>query len=170
MEFLDFILWTALLVSLITDLRSRKILNIVTIPAILAGMGYHMVTSGFNGFIYSGKGLLIGFALLMIPFVLGGIGAGDVKLLAAIGSLKGTAFVFSSFLYTALIGGAVSIIIISFFIGRKKLLEVASYYKIPILLKPIREDNSRPMKMTFPYGIAIVLGTFSAYIWGGFTQ
>ncbi|MFK4998209.1 prepilin peptidase [Bacillus sp. N9] len=63
-------------------------------------------------FSFSGKGFLVGFALLLIPYLLGGMGAGDVKLMAAIGALMGTTFVLYSFVYIALIGGFISIFLI----------------------------------------------------------
>ena len=69
-------------------------------------------TSGFEGFLFSGKGFLVGLGLLMIPYLLGGMGAGDVKLMAAIGALMGTSFVFYSFIYTALIGGLIALLLI----------------------------------------------------------
>ena len=40
-----------------------------------------------HGFLFSGKGLLVGFLILLIPYLLGGMGAGDVKLMAAIGAI-----------------------------------------------------------------------------------
>ena len=105
------ILAITLIISFITDIRKRRILNIVTLPAILIGLIYYTVTSGFEGFLFSGKGLLVGFLILLIPYLLGGMGAGDVKLMAAIGALTGTSFVIESFLYTAIIGGLIAIIL-----------------------------------------------------------
>ena len=109
---ITFILGTALLISLITDIKNRKILNIVTMPSILIAFIYYTAAQGWGGFLYSGKGFLVGFSLLLIPYLLGGIGAGDVKLMAAIGALMGTSFVLYSFVYIALIGGLISVTLI----------------------------------------------------------
>lgn len=153
-----------LIVSFITDLRSRRILNIITLPAILFGLIYYTVTLGWQGLLFSGAGFLVGFSLLLIPYLLGGMGAGDVKLLAAIGALTGMSFVFYSFLYTALIGGVISIILIL----KKRGIghSIKSFlYIIPLLKStqgtfiPHAADN-----ISFPYGVAIVLGTVVAQV------
>lgn len=97
-----------LTVSVITDIRSRKILNIVTFPAILLALIYHSIISGFDGFLFSGSGFLVGLGLLLIPFIMGGIGAGDVKLLAAIGTWKGAIFILYTGVFAGIIGGLIA--------------------------------------------------------------
>lgn len=161
---------TALLLSIITDIKSRKILNIVTLPAILIGFIYYISIYGFEGFLFSGKGLLVGFSLLLIPYLLGGMGAGDVKLMAAVGSLMGAGFVFYSFIYSALIGGVIALVLIIKSKGFVNLIK-SSFYNVIFfrsnlgeLLIPGEKQNS----ISFPYGIAIVLGTLCTVIWGGF--
>lgn len=164
-----FILFITLLISVYTDIRSRKILNKVTLPAILIGLIYHSIISGFNGFTFSGLGLLVGIGLLFIPFAMGGMGAGDVKLMGAIGALMGSSFVFTTFLYTAIIGGLISLYIM---IRRKELL---SFFKramfSAVLLKETKGSvnilEKRDLAPSFPYGVAIALGALCAYLFGG---
>ncbi|WP_318506908.1 A24 family peptidase [Bacillus sp. T3] len=108
-----------LIISFITDLKNRRILNILTFPTMLIGLTYHAISAGLDGLIFSGLGLLLGLGLLFIPYLMDGMGAGDVKLLAAIGALKGTAFVLGAFLFTAIIGGLIATIIL---ISKKELL------------------------------------------------
>ncbi|UTR11519.1 prepilin peptidase [Evansella sp. LMS18] len=164
------VLGVALVVSLITDIRSRKILNIVTFPAILFGLIYYSIADGFSGFLFSGAGFLVGFALLLLPYLLGGMGAGDVKLMAAIGALTGISFVLYSFVYTALIGGAISIFLImkkrGVFNSIKSFFFSVIYLRSSLgsLIFPKEKQNS----IAFPYGVAIVFGTVCAFIWGGF--
>ncbi len=161
---LNYFLIIILIISLITDLRERKILNIVTLPAIGFGPVYHLTTNGWEGFLFSGNGLLLGFALLYIPFLLGGMGAGDVKLLAAIGSIKGVTFVFYSFIYTCLFGGLIALFIL---IYKRQLshsvqrISHAFIYRQPGFLS--RDE----IQFGFPYGVAIVCGTLTTYLWGG---
>ncbi|MFZ7943941.1 A24 family peptidase [Neobacillus sp. 19] len=109
---LKMVLIAALLISIITDLQKRKILNIVTIPSILIALIFYATTLGWEGFVFTTRGFAVGLGLLIIPYLLGGIGAGDVKLMAAIGALMGTSFVFYSFIYTALIGGLIAVVVI----------------------------------------------------------
>lgn len=108
-----------LIISILTDIRNRKILNIVTLPAILLAFIYHFSTSGLEGFLFSGQGFLVGLGLLIIPFIMGGIGAGDVKLLAAVGAWKGTIFILYTGIYAGIIGGLIAIFIL---IKRKELI------------------------------------------------
>ncbi len=93
---------TVLLASLfivticITDTFHAKITNIANLGLILAGTSYNLYLAGFSGFITSILGLITGFLLLIIPYLMGGMGAGDVKALAALGALLGPAKCFSS--------------------------------------------------------------------------
>jgi prepilin peptidase CpaA len=167
------ILITSLLISLVTDIRNRRILNIVTLPSVLFSFVYYIITSGIDGFLFSGKGFLVGLGLLIIPYILGGMGAGDVKLMAAIGALMGTSFVFYSFIYTALIGGVIGLFLIIKTRGFMNSIKDFSYKFTNIvffksnlgsMIIPSNTKNS----ISFPYGVAIVLGTLCTLVWGGF--
>lgn len=166
--FIYTILGITLLISLITDIRKRKILNIVTLPAILIGFFYHTYALGWEGFLYSGKGFLVGGAFLLVPFFLGGMGAGDVKLMAAIGALTGTMFTFYSFIYIALIGGVISI----FLIMKNKGIwnSIKSFIFTMVFLRSslgsIILNENKQSSISFPYGVAIVLGTLCEAIIG----
>jgi prepilin peptidase CpaA len=168
----EIILIFVLITSLVTDLRSRKILNIITVPSILIGIIYSTLTEGLSGFILSGQGLVVGLGVLLIPYLIGGMGAGDVKLMAAIGALMGTSFVFYSFIYTALIGGLIAVTLIvkqrGFWNPLKNFLFNVTFFRSDLgsMLLPSKEE--RLSRISFPYGVAIVLGTFCTLIWGGF--
>ncbi|MFC4799981.1 prepilin peptidase [Neobacillus sp. GCM10023253] len=164
------ILVIILLISLYTDVKNRKILNIITLPSILIGFIYHFATQGFEGFLFSGKGFLTGLGLLIIPYLLGGMGAGDVKLLAAIGALMGTSFVFYSFIYIGLIGGLIALVLL---IRNKGLVDLIKsfFYTIAFFRSNLGSmfiSKDKPSRISFPYGIAIVLGTLCTLFWGGF--
>ncbi|MCA0987530.1 A24 family peptidase [Guptibacillus algicola] len=160
------ILASTLLISLYTDIRNRKILNIVTFPAMLLGVVYYTITLGFEGLLFSVAGLLVGFLLLIIPYLLGGMGAGDVKLLASVGALTGVTFVLHSFVYTALAGGVIALILLVRRLEFKKLspLYLLSFF---YLLKNITSSNDDKPRITFPYGVAITVGTLCTFFLGG---
>ncbi len=99
------------LLALTFDLFCRKIPNLITLPAIGLALILHSIESGGLGFVFSVLGLLLGIAFLFIPYALGGMGAGDVKLLGAIGALQGPTMVVLVFLYTALVGGVMVAVI-----------------------------------------------------------
>ena len=167
---INFVLGTALLISLITDIRNRKILNVVTLPAILFGFIYYTAVQGFEGFLFSGKGFLLGLSLLLIPYLLGGMGAGDVKLTAAIGALMGSSFVLNSFVYIALIGGLISVVLIMKKNGIKSSLRSFCFHIIFLRgnLGSILFSKDKSSSISFPYGVAIVFGTLCTFVWGNF--
>ncbi|NMD70117.1 prepilin peptidase [Bacillus sp. DNRA2] len=153
---LNTILILILIVSLVTDLKSRRILNIITFPTMAIGLTYHSIAAGWSGFTFSGLGLLLGFGLLLIPYLLDGMGAGDVKLLAAIGALKGAAFVFGAFLFTAITGGLIALIIL---FAKKDLLNTLKRIIIFTKIKTLSGLDRSEYHHAFPYGVAIVIGT-----------
>jgi prepilin peptidase CpaA len=68
------------------DLRSFRIPNFLTLPLLLTGLLYHGWLAGGGGVAASALGALIGGSILIVPYLMGGIGGGDVKLLAAMGA------------------------------------------------------------------------------------
>ena len=93
-----------------TDVRMRKIPNWLTFSLILSGFILNGYFDGFTGLKLSISGLSLGILFLYVPFAVGGVGAGDVKLLGALGSLLGPVLVFKIFLVSALFGGIFSLI------------------------------------------------------------
>jgi prepilin peptidase CpaA len=167
------ILVIVLFICLFTDIKTRKILNIVTMPTVVFGVGYNVITKGIEGVLFSGTGFLFGLGLLIIPYLLGGMGAGDVKLMGAIGALMGASFVFHSFIYTALIGGLIALLLIfrarGFMFSIKYLLSnVSNVVFFRNSLGSIIIPKDRTSSISFPYGVAIVLGTLCTLVWGGF--
>lgn len=145
-----------LAISFITDIKSRKILNIVTFPAMFIGLFYHTILSGTGGLSFSLLGLLTGLGLLIIPYLLGGMAAGDVKLLMAIGALQGTQFVIGSFLYIAIVGGIIALAIL---IKQKELLHSLKRIFFSFQLRTLDSLGKNELHHAFPYGVAIVFGT-----------
>jgi prepilin peptidase CpaA len=93
-----------------TDVRFRKIPNWLTFSLILTGLVLNSYFNGFEGFKLSFFGLALGIFFLYIPFTVGGVGAGDVKLLGALGSLLGPTLIFQIFLASTILGGIFSVI------------------------------------------------------------
>src|SRR4026208_556827 len=72
-----------------SDFRTRRIPNVLTVAGAVSGLALHVWYSGLPGAVTSMEGLLVGLGLFIVFFFAGGMGAGDVKLLAAIGALLG---------------------------------------------------------------------------------
>lgn len=94
--------------ALATDLKSRKIPNMLTLPFIPAGILFHALESGGLSAEAAVWGAAAGFLPMILLYVLGGIGAGDVKLFGAAGAWIGAGMVLQlmmiSILYAGLIG------------------------------------------------------------------
>lgn len=118
----------------LTDLKSRKIFNIITIPGMLIGAIYWFINSGISGFMTWGLGLLLGGGLLILPFIYGYMGAGDVKMMAMIGALAGPAFALNAFFWSSIFGGVLGL----FYLW---------------ILRKSKKDY-------IPYGVAISSGVF----------
>lgn len=164
MPFETVVLLAVLAVCLYSDIRYRKIYNLVTMPAVIVGMVYHILVGGKNGLILSFSGLVAGLALLLIPFLMGGIGAGDVKLLGAIGALKGPFFVLYVGLASAIAGG---IIVLFLLFYRGILIKVLSNMAWGLAIqKSSFLTKGHLLGGSFPYGIAIVCGTVFTLLTG----
>ena len=93
----------------ITDLRSRRIPNVLTFGAAAAGLVYGGITGGWSGLGGAALGWLIGAGAFIVPFALGGLGGGDVKLLGALGAWLGPVGAMWVALYTGVAGGVMAL-------------------------------------------------------------
>jgi prepilin peptidase CpaA len=93
------------------DLRTRRIPNELT--AAMTGVGIAMAATGVSGVSVAGSfiGFALGLALMLPGFGLGATGAGDVKLMAAVGAIVGPAVVVTAFFCTAIAGGVLAIVV-----------------------------------------------------------
>lgn len=158
-----------LLICIYTDVKSRKIYNKVIFPSLLFAFTINAFIGGWDSLLHSFLGFLTGLGLLLIPYLMGGMGAGDVKLLALIGALKGVHFVLITSLYMAIVGGIIAIAILLFRKGAVERFKNIIFFlsarrsgvKVPLLL------NKDSLKATYPYGVAIAAGAFISLIGKG---
>ncbi len=163
--FLTLFLSSILVVAVVTDLRTQKIPNLLTVSTMFLGLVYYSITNGWNGLFFSLEGLLLGIGILIIPYLMGGMGAGDAKLMGAIGAMIGPKGVFIAFLYTAIAGGIYALIILLFnmeyfkdFIKRSSITIKSFVLTRQFISIPAEESEKKPKLC---YGVAIAIGTFS---------
>lgn len=152
------------------DIRTRRIPNYLTLTIALAGLGFHAGFQGLSGVLQSVAGLAVGFGLLLIPYLLGGMGAGDVKALAALGAWLGPALILILFFYMALAGGLLSLIVL----WRRGLLKIKfkqwwNSFKAFVLRRPGEKGLSHYLLHPtpgIPYGLAIALGMAALFFRG----
>lgn len=124
-EHMNTIFWIILVVigiAVVCDIRFGRIPNWLTFPAMAAGVVCHGWTAGVPGLLSSASGLLIGFCIFLVFYALGGMGAGDVKLMAAVGALLGPRDVLFAAAFTAIAGGLYAIMLLVIQKGNRKTL------------------------------------------------
>jgi prepilin peptidase CpaA len=104
---LAFAAWIA-----VGDVRTRRIPNLLNLAIALSGLGFQGATGGWTGLAEGVWGLLLGFGLLFPLYWLKGMGAGDVKALAALGAWLGPWLTFVLFLYMGVAGGVMSLLVL----------------------------------------------------------
>jgi prepilin peptidase CpaA len=162
--FLFFFLTIVLLIAAINDIRFRKIPNWLTYPTILIAVAYHTTAKGVDGFYFSVGGMSLGIAILIVPCLAGGMGAGDTKLMGAVGGLLGPKGVVLAFLFSAILGGIYALLFLALTKSYKRILRL-----FPFELKGDYIASTYIERQTkLCYGGAIALGTFFSITWGLF--
>jgi prepilin peptidase CpaA len=100
-----YVVLAASLVAAATDIWQFKVHNLLTLPLLVSGLLYHGSVGGLSGVGTSLLGILFGFGVLFVFYLMGGMGVGDVKLMAAIGAWLGMPLTFLVFLASALAAG-----------------------------------------------------------------
>ena len=148
------------------DWRSRRIPNALTMPALAAGLLIHWFIGGWAGLSFSAKGLALGAGLLVIPYYLGGMGAGDVKLMGAMGALLGWRLALAALFYTAVAGGLLAVVttLKARAFGRS-LARSGSLLGVLLANKRLPSaDRLEGRSLTIPYAVPIALGTAAAIL------
>jgi prepilin peptidase CpaA len=104
--------WIAILLGLaatIDDLRRREIADWIPVAALAGGFGWQIGVSGWLGSLYALAGAAAGFGVFLIFYLLGGMGGGDVKLMAGFGALLGAGRLLEAALWTAGVGGVIAV-------------------------------------------------------------
>ncbi len=163
---LNIILVLFLAICAYTDATQSKIYNKVTFPVMGAGLVINYAFGGTTGLLWSLLGWVVGMGIQWIPFMLGLAKAGDVKLLAAVGALKGWAFCTFGFLYGAVV---FAVLILPWLAKRGELGAVGNnikdYVQLAITSVSAPEAPTPVVKKKFvPWGVGLAIGFFIALI------
>jgi prepilin peptidase CpaA len=162
-------LCAVLLICVTTDIRSRRIYNKVVFPAMAGAVVMHAALGGWEGLAHSLLGFAVGLGILLVPFLMGGMGAGDVKLLALIGTIKGAAFVLSASVYIAIAGAVMALFIVLFAKGFKDRMRYVMYVLVCVRYRLKLSLKSHLSWGAYPYGVAIAVGSLLLLVlreWG----
>ncbi len=147
----------------ISDVKARRIPNLLTYPAMVAGLLLQCVLHGWRGLLLgAGGGLLFGGVFLLF-YVVRAMGAGDVKLAAALGCIVGWPATVPVMIETALAGGVLAIIFM-ILSGRivetlRNTLWVAGFHLQHGLQAHPTINLDNPTAVRMPYGLAFAVGT-----------
>jgi prepilin peptidase CpaA len=147
--------WIAILVGLaaiVDDLRRRHIANWIPAAALAGGFGWQVGQSGWMGSVYALAGAAAGFTVFLIFYLLGGMGGGDVKLMAGFGALLGAKGLMAAALWTAGVGGVLALLAVAFKAARR--------------MGSTQSDgnNDGEQKESIPYAPAIALGVWLSLV------
>lgn len=156
---LPLLLLAAILVTAsLIDLRTQRIPNALSLGGAGLGVALGFLIGGMPGVFAALGGLAVGFAAFLPVYALGGLGAGDVKLMAAAGSLLGSPLAgVHAVLYTALAGAVLSL---GYWIAREGWQVVLA--EALQLLRRRRGEALAASGLRMPYALAITTGSLVA--------
>ena len=168
----------ALIVAAWIDGKQLKVPNWFTAPMVLSGLIYHSCVGGLGqwndgGFLGSFVAMWVGFFSLIWIYAMGGMGAGDVKLLMGVGAWVHPTLTFYGFCVSTVVGAVLAIAMV---LARKKWQKhYGQFWGILTEIMVIRNPNElatiaaerKSSMMLLPYGIPIAIGTIAYFAWRG---
>jgi prepilin peptidase CpaA len=154
-------------VATFTDLRSRRIPNWLVLPFLLAGFAVSVGHDGWHGAAQSAAGFGLGVLTFGVLFFMGGMGAGDVKLWAAIGAWVGPSQLMVALVVTGLAGGLMAVAWAAYrgFLGN--LFTGSADLIMGVKERGLRPHEqlvlSNPLARKMPYAPAIAIGTLVSF-------
>lgn len=162
-----------LIVAAVIDGKQLKVPNWITYPMVISGWAYSMYFFGWSGLGWSMLGMTVGLALLLPAYCIGGMGAGDVKLMAGVGAWLWSVTTFYAFCLSAIFG---AVIAVGMVLWQKNwhhhkdqffhIVDEVMTVKNPEKLAAIAAER-KPTMLLLPYGIPIAIGSIAYFAWAG---
>jgi prepilin peptidase CpaA len=137
--------------AVIQDLGWRRISNWTSGGAVIAGLIVHLTQKGWSGALHSLFGAVIGFSIFLIFYLLGGMGGGDLKLMAGFGALLGDGHILWAALFAAMSGGVMAVVYLAARVAARRWKTV-----------PPADLSSGKTRESIPYAPAITVGALLA--------
>ena len=162
-----------LVIAAYIDGKKLKVPNLITYPMILSCWVYSFAFFGWEGLGWSLVGTVVGLALLLPAYAIGGMGAGDVKLLAGVGAWVWGTTTLYAFCVSAVLGGLIAVGMVLYQKAWQKhhdqfwlIWNEITTIRNPDTLATIAAERKSTM-MLLPYGIPIAIGTIAYFAWAG---
>jgi prepilin peptidase CpaA len=162
-----------LIVAAVIDGAILKVPNWLTFPFIICGWVHWTMQDGFSGLGLSLLGTVVGMMLLLLLRNVGGMGAGDVKLLAGVGAWLGTVVTLYAFAATAIVGGVLAVLMIlksgewqKHWVMAHQILHEWKTVRSPEKLAKIARER-KPSMHLLPYGIPMAIGSIAYFGFAG---
>jgi prepilin peptidase CpaA len=148
-----------------------KVPNWITYPMVIAGLVFSVWSGGPAGLLAGMLGVAAGLLTLLPLYAVGGMGAGDVKLMAGIGAWMGWKVTLASFCVTAIVGAVMSVCMVLW--RRAAAHHTGNFFMIlgewarvrnPVVLSEIAAAR-KPQMFLLPYGIPICVGTIGYFLY-----
>jgi prepilin peptidase CpaA len=146
------------------DVRYRRIPNAFVLATLISGLTLNVVLGGISGGLNSLGGCVFAFVLMFMLHVFGAMGAGDVKLFAAIGSVIGAPLVLPTFVVVVLTGGLLALVSII-----RSGVVMTTFHRVLQIFIGLLPGWQMPKfsvpadrRLTIPYGVAITIGAIIA--------
>lgn len=172
----NWIVWfvtVVLVVAAVIDGMILKVPNWLTFPFIICGWLHWTMESGMGGLGWSLAGTFVGMMLLLVLRNVGGMGAGDVKLLAGVGAWLGTVITLYAFAATAVVGGIMAAYMIwksgnwqHHFAMANRIMAEWKDVRQPKKLAEIARER-KPNMYLLPYGIPMAIGSIAYFALAG---
>ncbi len=162
-----------LIVAAVIDGYKLKVPNWLTFPFIISGWVASTASFGWEGLGWSLLGTAVGLALLLPAYAIGGMGAGDVKLLAGVGAWVGATITLYAFCVSAILGGLIALVMVLYRRAWREHYQqfLTIWYEMvtihsPEQLASIAAQRKSSM-LLLPYGIPLALGTIAYFAYTG---
>lgn len=161
------VLIAMLAAAVVTDLRSHRIPNLLLLPALGLALMLHTMNGGIDGLITAASGLAVGLAMLSPLYLVGGMAAGDVKLLGVVGSFLGPSVAVVAGMATMMAGGVFGIAVIVWHRVRPTLdshaVQILGPTNTVLRTTSVSYSAGQKDRVTWiPYAPAIAVGTVAA--------
>lgn len=170
-EFAGWTVTVVLVVAAVIDGKALRVPNWLTFPFVFAGLAFASAAGGLAGLGTALQGTVVGLALLLPLYAIGGLGAGDVKLFMGVGAWMGPQVTWGSFLVLSVVGALMAVAMVAW-TGEyarhwslfKTIAGEIMVIRDPCSLSEIAAKR-KPTMLLLPYGIPIAVGSIAYFAW-----